>query len=1070
LIRLNIAGVLTVDGVISADGTRGPDYKCSGGSGGSVNISASGLTGAGVIKVGGGYGLYNGGGGGGRIAITAPANAFTGTVTAYGSGSSYDRPGGPGSVLINGTLTFDNDGISGHTDIPGANYSAAEISKIIIRAGSLAAFPAEAVFEGALEITAATVAVNDTLTMGAVIVNSGGVIAPKQHKIDLIVESSMTVTAGGMVLADGMGYLAGSGPGRGPDGASGGGGSYGGIGGGSTGPVYGSLINPMDFGSGGGYQINGSSSPGGAGGGLVRLSVSGALTVDGIISANGDSGADYYRSGGSGGTINITAVELNGIGAITANGGYGHNYNSAGGGGRVAVSSQYVLFQGTISAYGGGSFRAYPGGPGSVLINGALTFDNDGISGHTDIPGVNYSAAEISKIIVKSGSRVNFAAGAVFEAGLEITAATVAVNDTLTIGPVIVNSGGVIAPEQHKIDLIVKSSMTVTGGGMVLADGMGYPPGNGPGRGNDGPYGGGGSYGGQGGGSDLPPYGSLINPVDFGSGGGYQISGSSDPGGAGGGFVRLSVSGDLTVDGAVSANGSAGPNYYGGGGSGGGINIASGRLIGSGKVKADGGSSFSSNGSGGGGRIVVYYGQKIFTGAMTAVGGGIAWGLHGDNGSIVDNGAIISGGTLGPGESIAAPSQTIGSARSLTEDLSEENMVFNNLAASGTFSGAVSFPQLAIVRINSGAYAGKGFAKGTVSAMLNGKPYLGSFEGSAFLQGGAILIRGLATGDVYGSVELELTEAIPGSGIYNKAGGLINCNRIGSTVLAKLYLSGEGTRISGQSYPAVNLSLTQTAVQGNMTGDYAGPFNAIFTGLTIDDQANPHNGEGYSLASYSTDKGEAPGWTYANRLASGIITVSGMLDAPLYALIQGVFNSNINPLKFILNTEKLDNSLLALTVKTSQPYGVSPGGTYSFGIVVNNQGTTTFENMSVVAIAPPHMAFVSASSTYTFHSSVYWTNGVYDSVPSLRWDFPQIIPGQSINLSYELKVRIGVAFNGEIMKGQVYILPTQDALDFLPGYDYEGPMDDDVVEDADMPTTGAEYRIIPLSNVTGPGH
>jgi len=877
--------------------------------------------------------------------------------------------------------------------------------------------------------------------------------------------SSMTVSSTGRLIAAGKGYPAGSGPGRGPDGAMGGGGSYGGIGGGSTGPVYGSLINPVDFGSGGGAKIDQSGTyPGGAGGGFVRLSVSGDLTVDGVISANGTPGPDNYGGGGSGGTINIAAGELKGTGAITANGGYGYNYNSAGGGGRVALSGQTVLFQGTISAYGEGSFHAYPGGAGSVLINSILAFDNNGISGHTDIPGANYNAAEISKIIVKSGSMAAFPTGAVFEAALEITAATVAVNDTLTMNAVMVNNGGVVAPSQHKIDLIVKSSMTVAAGGMVLADGMGYPPGSGPGRGNDGAYGGGGSYGGQGGGSDLPPYGSLINPVDFGSGGGYQISDSSYPGGAGGGFVRLSVSGDLTVDGVVSANGAIGTgDFVGGAGSGGGVNIASGRLIGSGLIRANGNYGYNSNSGGGGGRIAAYYGQKIFTGNITVTGGGSTGGYAGDIGSIVDNGAIISGGTLGPGESITAPSQTIGSARSLTEDISEENMAFNNLAASGTFSGIVSFPQLAIVRINSGAYAGKGFARGTVSAMLDGKPYLGSFEGSAFLQGGAILIRGLATGDIYGSVELELTEAVPGSGIYNKAGGLINCNRIGNTVLAKLYLSGEGTRISGQSYPAVNLSLTQTAVQGNMTGDYTGPFNAIFTGLTIDDQANPHNGEGYSLASYSTDKGEAPGWTYAKRLEGGILTVTGMLDSPLYALAQGVFNSNINPPKFILNTEKLDNSLLALTVKTFQPYGVSPGGTYSFGIVVNNQGTTTFENISVVAVAPPHMAFASASSTYTFHSSVYWTNDAYDPIPCLRWDFPQITPGQIINLSYELKVRIGVTHNGEMMKGRVYILPTQDALDFLPGYDYEGPMDDEVIEDVDMPVTGARYRITPLS-------
>ena len=39
------------------------------------------------------------------------------------------------------------------------------------------------------------------------------------------------------------------------------------------------------------------------------------------------------------------------------------------------------------------------------------------------------------------------------------------------------------------------------------------------------------------------------------------------------------------------------------------------------------------------------------------------------------------------------------------------------------------------------------------------------------------------------------------------------------------------------------------------------------------------------------------------------------------------------------------------------------------------------------------------------------------------------------------------------------LTPKQDALDFLPGYDYDGPMDDDVIEDADMPIDGSGISI-----------
>ncbi len=178
--------------------------------------------------------------------------------------------------------------------------------------------------------------------------------------------ANVTVEGGGSISADGQGYPgancntppnnpAGGGPGGGPFNCNnnGNGGSYGGLG---TGPntssvaTYGSSLAPTDLGSGGsgGYQVYPAGNPtGGNGGGAIRLIVTGTLTNNGIVSANGGNGTAYYLGGvagsGSGGSVYVTTGTLAGSGVFQANGGTttvpGNPPTTAlaGGGGRVAI-------------------------------------------------------------------------------------------------------------------------------------------------------------------------------------------------------------------------------------------------------------------------------------------------------------------------------------------------------------------------------------------------------------------------------------------------------------------------------------------------------------------------------------------------------------------------------------------------------------------------------------------------------------------------------------------------------------------------------------------------------------
>ena len=144
------------------------------------------------------------------------------------------------------------------------------------------------------------------------------------------------------------------------------GGSYAGEGGhitNTTGFVsYGSILDPLSYGSGG-WGDNSFY----AGGGIIKLTIGGALTVDGTVATRGfgyalngtiaETGEPTAGGAGSGGSISITAASLSGAGTIDANGGNNGLYGP-GSGGRVKVAltgnnATFDSFSGTIEAVGG---------------------------------------------------------------------------------------------------------------------------------------------------------------------------------------------------------------------------------------------------------------------------------------------------------------------------------------------------------------------------------------------------------------------------------------------------------------------------------------------------------------------------------------------------------------------------------------------------------------------------------------------------------------------------------------------------------------------------------------------
>jgi len=571
-IRLAVAGTLTVEGTIEANGLPGTTLEAGGGSGGSVRVDAGTLAGSGWITANGGAGsgaaTFGGGGAGGRIAINAGGSTLPATnVRAFGGQSGADPINAFGGA---GTIWFDDAG-------------ATRPVLIVDNGGNVGEFTA---------LSGATSFVADLLVRG------GGRFGPAiaDDSFDVSFVGDAVIEADGSISATGRGFAGASGPGAGTNGFVAGGAGHGGIGATASsnvagGVAYGSATTPIEMGSGGGNDVNIGGVSGGRGGGALRLAVGGSLTVDGTIEANGFPGMTAQAGGGAGGSIRIEAALLDGTGSITANGGFGagndSSYGGGGAGGRIAITAGANQFDPlAIRAHGArsGTDEEKPfGAAGTVWIDDAsairavLIVDNGGDFGEvTAMTGVNTFDADL---IVRNAGR---------------------------LGP---------AVDDDSLSLFFSGDALVTSGGAVTASRRGFAAATGPGAGSSSFTAGGGGHGGvgapsSGGAGSGGAYGDEAMPTTMGSGGGNDINVGGATGGRGGGALRLSVLGILTVDASIEADGSPGATQQAGGGAGGSLWIDAGAIVGSGVITADGGdgagNASSYGGGGGGGRIAIY--------------------------------------------------------------------------------------------------------------------------------------------------------------------------------------------------------------------------------------------------------------------------------------------------------------------------------------------------------------------------------------------------------------------------------------------------------------------------------
>ncbi len=222
-----------------------------------------------------------------------------------------------------------------------------------------------------LDVTGSTTLSTGAFAYSYVYIHSGGTLTVN-GAVTLNVTDYFTVDSGGSINGDGLGYIAGQGPGAPSSGLnSSGAGGHGGHGGAGNGAANDSATAPALMGSGGSYGnpecISGTNS---SGGGLLKIFVaSGFATINGIISMNGMiscSSGFQGGGGGAGGTIYIIAPSIYGSGTMTANGGYGGaggmGGTGDGGGGGIIVLSYH-----STDTFPDANVSVAAGGPGYYM-------------------------------------------------------------------------------------------------------------------------------------------------------------------------------------------------------------------------------------------------------------------------------------------------------------------------------------------------------------------------------------------------------------------------------------------------------------------------------------------------------------------------------------------------------------------------------------------------------------------------------------------------------------------------------------------------------------------------------
>jgi parallel beta-helix repeat protein len=338
-----------------------------------------------------------------------------------------------------------------------------------------------------------------------------------------------------------------------------------------------------------------------------------------------------------------------------------------------------------------------------------------------------------------------------------------------------------------------------------------------------------------------------------------------------------------------------------------------------------------------------------------------------------------------------------------------------NVTVSGDLDGYINFIDLEFVTIDSGLFKGKGFFTANWTAIVEGLPYQGTWEGMLFKTNVTrrIYLKGTIFGGLHGITDGYLIESTKNSSIYNQFNSTMTINQLGPDVIFAQPLMNGAVNYQKSVNSTSEIYILQALFKGNCTGYYNQSLSVVLTHVRINNVTHPYYGQGFSIISYVSKLGVGLGWTYDKTVAQNVVSMTGWFTKPLWGIVFGTLDETGTVKKLSLTILRLEMGLppkALLDIKVWGPHMLYPGQTVNYFLEFTNIGTLSGKDTEIVMTLPNNSTYVNCTN-----------NGIYNNIThQITWR--QNISAKSktlicakVNISWGLKRGLKLYCNGSII-------------------------------------------------------